>query len=666
MPGRQSKLNPPTLRKRRIFFAITAITPLILLAGMEFSLRYFHYGPNLSLFVTERIGGKEYHILNQDVKGRYFSRVEFTPNTSNDMFLMPKPDRTFRIFCLGGSTTVGFPYGFAGSFSTFLRDRLKKTFPEKSIEVINLGMTATNSFTVNDIAHELLSYQPDLFIVYDGHNEFYGALGIASLETLGGARWMVKAYLQIVHLRLFHLMRNALRSVGAMFGGSDRHVDSGTMMERLALGQYVPYGSPMYSRALKNFTDNLEELKDVSEGHGIAVILGTQVSNLSDLRPFVSNFAQATLQSSRDSSLRDMAVGEQCLQQNEFDSAASNFKRALSHDSLVADAHFFLAKSLRTHGKNREVRNHYVKARDFDELRFRASTDFNNAIRNMENKGTCFVADIEYTFAALSKDSIVGKELILEHLHPNLFGYFLMAKEYAHVMRKQSLIAPSEEWTARDTIADTMFWNNRSVTELDERAAARRIEILTSGWPFKSASTPLALISPSDTLGQIVQSLLSGEISWEEAHVRAAEFYTSKKDLKKAQSEYRAIVNQIPVSNSARLRLAQLFLADRKLDEARRELLESLNIEKTFYACKQLGAISLDQSKPQEAVVYLDDAIRLGENTQQRSDAGYLLALAHFRQSQFERAERALNEVLNINPGFAPARDLLNRIKQSR
>ena len=284
----------------------------------------------------------------------------------------------------------------------------------------------------------------------------------------------------------------------------------------------------------------------------------------------------------------------------------------------------------------------------------------------MENKGTCFVADIEYTFGTLSKDSIVGKELILEHLHPNLFGYFLMAKAYAHVMRKQSLLAPREEWAARDTIADAMFWNNRSVTELDERAAARRIEILTSGWPFRSASTPLSLIPPSDTLGQIVQRLLSGEISWEKAHVQAAEFYATRKDLKKAQSEYRAIVNQIPVSISARLRLAQLLLGERKLDEARHELLGSLGIEKTFYACKQLGAISMDQSKPQEAVVYLDDAIRLGENTQQRSDAGYLLALAHFRQSQFERAERALIEVLNINPGFTPARDLLNRIKQPR
>lgn len=284
----------------------------------------------------------------------------------------------------------------------------------------------------------------------------------------------------------------------------------------------------------------------------------------------------------------------------------------------------------------------------------------------MEYKGTCFVADIESTFAAVSKDSIVGRELILEHLHPNLFGYFLMAKAYAQVMRKHSLFAPREEWTARDTIADAMFWNNRSVTGLDERAAARRIEILTSGWPFKSASTPLPLIPLSDTLGQIVQRLLGGEISWEEAHVQAAEFYTTKKDLKKAKSEYRAIANQIPVSISARLRLAQLLLGERKLDEARHELLESLAIEKTFYACKQLGAIYMDQSKPQEAVVYLDDAIRLGENTQQRSEAGYLLALAYLRQSHAERAERALNEVLHINPGFTPARELLNRIKQSR
>ena len=79
--------------------------------------------------------------------------------------------KTFRIFCLGGSTATGYPYWYNASFSFFLKTRLKIIFPDKNIEVINLSMTAVNSFTVLDMVKELPEYEPDLILVYDGHNE---------------------------------------------------------------------------------------------------------------------------------------------------------------------------------------------------------------------------------------------------------------------------------------------------------------------------------------------------------------------------------------------------------------------------------------------------------------------------------------------------------------
>ena len=162
--------------------------PLSALGGVELILRSVNYGPDLSLFATEVIGGRAYYIMNPDVKARYFTQVEFSPTTSADYFPVEKQEGTFRIFCLGGSTTVGFPYGYAGSFPLHLRERLRRMFPDRNIEVINLGMTATNSFTALDLATELPAYDPDLIVVYDGHNEFYGALGVASRESVGQSR----------------------------------------------------------------------------------------------------------------------------------------------------------------------------------------------------------------------------------------------------------------------------------------------------------------------------------------------------------------------------------------------------------------------------------------------------------------------------------------------
>src|SRR5438046_2339610 len=104
--------------RRRAFMLFTLTLPWVFLFFLELTLRVARYGPNLELFTTEEIAGKTYYVMNPDVKGRYFSTVEFSPNTSPDYFRVPKPGGTFRIFCLGGSTTAGYPYGYVGSFST--------------------------------------------------------------------------------------------------------------------------------------------------------------------------------------------------------------------------------------------------------------------------------------------------------------------------------------------------------------------------------------------------------------------------------------------------------------------------------------------------------------------------------------------------------------------
>ena len=266
---------------------ITLSFPLVLFIALEVGLRAFHYGPNLSLFTEDTVAGKKVYIKNPEVKGRYFTRFLFNPSTSPDYFSRAKPTGTFRIFCLGGSTTVGYPYWYNAAFSTFLRDRLRRIFTDKNIEVINVGMTATNSYTVLDMTQELINYEPDLFIVYDGHNEFYGALGVASHESFASARWLTLAYLKLVHYRTFLLLRDAYQRVTTIFRSASAPDMGGTMMEKLARGQYITYGSALYRDGFEIFKSNLEDLKALCERHNTPVILSSQVSNLRGQPPFI-------------------------------------------------------------------------------------------------------------------------------------------------------------------------------------------------------------------------------------------------------------------------------------------------------------------------------------------------------------------------------------------
>ena len=129
-----------------------------------------------------------------------------------------------------------------------------------------------------------------------------------------------------------------------------------------------------------------------------------------------------------------------------FEPALTAFTAARDLLPLHADTHFRLAACLDTLGRRAEALAEYRLARDYDELRFRTSSDFNNAIMAMDDGQLSVAVDMEQIFASNTPDSIVGYGLILEHLHPSSYGQFLLAAGYADAMRARGILAPSAEW----------------------------------------------------------------------------------------------------------------------------------------------------------------------------------------------------------------------------
>ena len=84
-----------------------------------------------------------------------------------------KPENTYRIFVVGGSTTFGT--GTTSDSTTipgFLQEKFdNEQFPKK-IEVINAGISGLFSGTeVGLIKQKILNFNPDLLIIYDGWND---------------------------------------------------------------------------------------------------------------------------------------------------------------------------------------------------------------------------------------------------------------------------------------------------------------------------------------------------------------------------------------------------------------------------------------------------------------------------------------------------------------
>ena len=78
---------------------------------------------------------------------------------------------------------VGVPFGMAATIPALVRKQLRRLYPDLDIEVVNLGASAINTNVIREMVPQFLSLDPDLVLVYAGHNEFYGPEGV-------GASWI--------------------------------------------------------------------------------------------------------------------------------------------------------------------------------------------------------------------------------------------------------------------------------------------------------------------------------------------------------------------------------------------------------------------------------------------------------------------------------------------
>jgi len=104
----------------------------------------------------------------------YDSRYLIThPNKTvafqNQRFLKNKPSGTLRIFFLGGSS-VNYVHYELPSLSERLKENLKPKY--KNVEIINCGGLSYGTHRLVLIAREIVNYEPDLVMIYSGHNEF--------------------------------------------------------------------------------------------------------------------------------------------------------------------------------------------------------------------------------------------------------------------------------------------------------------------------------------------------------------------------------------------------------------------------------------------------------------------------------------------------------------
>jgi hypothetical protein len=252
----------------------------------------------------------------------------------------------------------------------------------------------------------------------------------------------------------------------------------------------------------------------------------------------------------------------------------------------------------------------YLHARDFDGLHFRATTDFNAVITDLCARENIPLAESEKMVAERCAHGIIGPEMMLEHVHLNVDGYFTIAKAFYRAIVDHDLIAPKEQWKWNNDKPDEAYRRMAGVTGLDSVTAAIKMFILTNSWPFTDKSLTVNDYIPHSELERRAKTFLAGDEGWERAHVYIAEYYISMHQPEKAADEYRAIIKGIPQNASPYIALAQLVVAEGDTAAAESLSTKSLRWEETFAAHNILGIINYNRHAYAAAEVHFSEALK--------------------------------------------------------
>ncbi len=616
-------INASEKKVPKWFYAVVVMLPIIFVILLEIFLRLINYGYNFEQWVT--IGEGKY-MINPNIGKKYFPSGDFYPTKSQDEFDIHKKANAFRIFVLGGSSAEGFPYGPMGSFSRYIRRRLELVYPNTSVEVINLGMTAVNSYTLLDLLPGVLDQKPDLILIYAGHNEYYGALGVGSVESFGSSRILIRIMLNLNNLRITQLVRNSLHWVSSLFSSGNK-TPSGTLMSIMAKNKSILLDSKLFDEGIEQFSANMADILNLIKNKGVPVILGKLVSNLKDQRPFISV------------STPGYQTADQVYSEAQNELKNKNFTKP-AYRTGRADSLFKLAK-------------------DLDALRFRAPERMNKIIDDLGKEFHDEVIPVDSIFASASQDGIVGDNLLVDHLHPNVKGYQLIGKAYYGCMEKEGYLPKTENAKIPFSEQDSTTRANFMFTKLDSIIGNDGITILKDNWPYKKKSKEMSkfqekdfvnLLRPKDFIDSLAMYKIESKVSWADAHFIGATYYLRRDDIKEYLNYMNVLIYQYP--------------ALKDLDGALRYYYEKKELNLADYTPKRNGLMALYIGKFDNAINYLTKAYK---SNPQDPLVLYNLSLAYSKKKNLDLALELINKCLVIKPDYPEAsslkQQLLNRAK---
>ncbi len=584
---------------------------------------YVGFSSRVPLFVQDTNSPDADALITAPNKRRFFNIQRFPARKSKD---------TFRIFCLGGSTTYGHPYEDPTSFAGWLREMLPKADPSRNWEVINCGGISYASYREALLMEELIQYQPDLFIVLSGQNEFleqrtYGNI-LSMPPSLRGAGALLS------RTRVHAAARTVLDKLGALPGTSTTSnllaSEVETRLERVVGPQAYHRDETLTRQIMDHYRFNLSRMVDIAQSAGAGVFFVSPASNLRSCSPFKSEHRAGLTEGELKIWQSHVQRARQSAGASQWAEALAAADQALAVDSRYADLHYFRGRALWQLQRFAEARAAFVRARDEDVCPLRALSSMLDIVADVARERNAPFVDFTRLLEEKSEHATPGDDWFLDHVHPTVEGNRVLSLALLRMLAGQGVVRLAATW-------------NESAVLAVKREVEARLTPKNHSDALVTLAKVVAWAGKHDEALRI--SLRAAELAPDDptAHFEAGKNAAQVGQAALAQKHLERALALRPGFVEAQALLGSVLAGKGQFDDAIRQCREALARRPDDPELHvSLGTLLARQGKHREAIASFREAVRISPGYAEGhsnlawvlKDAGeFTESLSHFREA---------------------------------
>ncbi len=626
------------------------------------------FAENIPLFVEARQPDGSVLLKVAENKWRLFNRDQSFPKE--------KSANSYRIFCMGGSTTFGHIYYDRVSFCGWLRAFLRAADPSRNWEVINAGGISYASYRVAHLMNELKQYQPDLFVIYSGQNEFleqrsYGGMMNIPPEAL-------RAGAVLSRTRTWAAMEKMINAVrpDSPEKAKKRYQMSGEVNEILdhTLGPTTYHrDDPLKEQIIMHYRLNLVRMIEIARSSDAEVIFVQPAVNLKDMSPFKSEhkegFGEQALKEWNDLYRR---AGE-LQKQGQLSEALEKYRQALQLDDRYAELHYRMGQVFFEMKKYEEAEKAFWRAVDEDIAPLRMLSPMQRIVEEVTSRHDVPLIDfpgvLRKAYSTQYDHAVFGKEYFDDHVHTKIEGYRLLGLALLDQMIKQRIVAPDTSWgdaameaakkevmsglgphaqgLALKNLGKTLDWAGK----FDEayQAFLQSLEVLGPDPEvyFRLGTASIGRGAFDEAIFYLLQTVAL-EPDRADIHQKLARLFVQQGRIEEAIEHYREELRYYPNNYIAHADLAVMLAKKGENETARQHFEAALKLAPDLeYAHLNLAILLARERRYEEALVHNRAVLRVNPNQPlAHLYAGVILK----NQGKTEEAIHHLSEAVRLKP----------------